>query len=147
VEAVRGSVGPAERALFERVDRARERLAGVRSRAREVEMAVVADATRRSAELRSQVAEQKVALAAHGGTLDGVQAVAKDLLGHIAVRSIADVRAQFYRLVLKADVGIVDVAWSRKRQRLDKIQQLAVQKDAEVDQLDRDYRALLREVE
>ena len=147
VEAMRGSLGPAEGALFDRVDRARERLAGMRSRAREVEMAVVADATRRSDELRAQVAEQKVALAGHGGTLDGVQAVSKDLLGQIAVRSIAEVRAQFYRLVLKADVGIVDVAWSRKRQRLDKIQQLAVQKDAEVDQLDREYRALLREVE
>jgi hypothetical protein len=38
----------------------------------------------------------------------------------------------------------VDVAWSRKRQRLDKIQQLAVQKDGEVEQLDRDYRTLMK---
>ncbi len=76
-----------------------------------------------------------------------MQAASKELLGQIAVRSIADVRGQFYRLVLKADVGIVDVAWSRKRQRLEKIQTLAVQKAAEVDQLDREFRATLREVD
>ena len=69
------------------------------------------------------------------------------MLGTIAVRSIADVRGMFYRVVLKADVGIVDVAWSRKRARLEKIQTLAVQKDQEVQQLDRDFRSLTREVE
>jgi tetratricopeptide (TPR) repeat protein len=146
-EEARGSVPPPERALFERADAARARLATVRSRARALELEVVADATRRAGELRGHIGEEKLALARQGGTLEGVQAVAKQLLGGIAVRSIAEVRAQFYRLVLKADVGIVDVAWSRKRQRLDKIHQLAVQKDAEVEQLDREYRAVLREVD
>jgi hypothetical protein len=146
-EAARGSVAPPERALFERVDAARERLAEVRSRARALEVEVVADATRRAGELRARVGEEKVALASQEGALDGAQATAQQLLGGLAVRSIAEVRGQFYRLVLKADVGNVDVAWSRKRQRLDKIQQLAVQKDAEVEQLDREYRALLREVD
>ncbi len=146
-QAARGSLAAPDQAIFERVDEARERLAAIRSRARAVEIAVVSDAKRRSTELRTLVAEEKVALASHGGYLDGVQAVSKDLLGRIAIRSIADVRAQFYRLVLKADVGIVDVAWSRKRLRLEKIQQLAVQKDGEVEQLDREYRGLLREVE
>lgn len=147
IEAARASVLAPERALFERVDQGRQRLESIRARARAVEVAVASDATRRSAELRARVDEERVALAAHSGTLDGVQAASKDLLGRIAVRSIADVREQFYRLVLKADVGIVDVAWTRKRQRLERIQQLAVQKDVEVEQLGREYRLLLREVE
>ncbi|HEY6002698.1 MAG TPA: hypothetical protein VIV57_07470 [Anaeromyxobacter sp.] len=106
-----------------------------------------ADASRRAGELRDRVGAEKVALASHTGSLDGVQAVAKDLVGRIAYRSFLDVRAQFYKLVLKADVGIVDVAWSRKRQRLDKIQQLSQQKANEIEQLDREYRALAREVD
>ena len=63
------------------------------------------------------------------------------------IRALNDVRGQFYKLVLKADVGIVDVAWSRKRVRLDKIQQLSIQKAGEMEQLDREYRGLMREVE
>jgi hypothetical protein len=49
--------------------------------------------------------------------------------------------------VLKADVGIVDVAWSRKRERLDRIQQLSQQKAGELDALDRDFKLVLREVD
>ena len=76
-----------------------------------------------------------------------MQGPAKEVVGLIANRALADVRGQFYQLVLKADLGIVDVAWSRKRVRLEKIQQLSIQKANELDQLDREYRAMFREME
>jgi hypothetical protein len=119
----------------------------VRERAKALEGRVAAEAARRSEALRARVEAERQDLTAQAAALEGLQQSSRDLLGQIAVRSIGDVRAQFYRLVLKADVGIVDVAWSRKRVRLDKIQTLAVQKDGEVEQLDREYRSLLREVE
>jgi tetratricopeptide (TPR) repeat protein len=147
LEGVRGKLSEADAVLFDRADAARQKLAQLRARAHDVELAVVSDATRRSGALRARVGEERLALAEQDASLDRVQASSKDLLGEIALRSISDVRGQFYRLVLKADVGIVDVAWSRKRQRLDKIQQLAVQKDAEVEQLEREYKGLLKEIE
>jgi tetratricopeptide (TPR) repeat protein len=147
VEAAGVQVLPEDRALVERLGPTRERLAAVRTRAREVEAGLAAEASRRSAALRGRVEAERGDVAAHLAALDALMDGSRDLLGEIAVRSVGEVRAQFYRLVLKADVGIVDVAWSRKRQRLEKIQTLAVQKDAEVEQLDREYRALLKEVE
>jgi hypothetical protein len=129
------------------MDRGRARLAEVRTRARALKLGVAAEATRRADAVRARISAERIALAGEEGALEGVLQGAREVLGQIAVRSIADVRGMFYRIVLKADVGIVDVAWSRKRQRLEKIQTLAVQKDAEVEQLDREYRALLREVE
>jgi len=146
-EAVAAARSPDARALLAALPAARERLAALRARAREVEVRVAAEAARRAAAVQARVDVERGDLVAHGAALDGVQGEARDVLGRIAVRSVADVRAAFYRLVLKADLGIVDVAWSRKRQRLEKIQALAVQKDAEVEQLDREYRALLKEVE
>jgi hypothetical protein len=133
--------------VLERADAARERLATVRARARAVEASVAAEAARRARELQARIALDVAALAEHDASLDGVQGRARDALGGVALRSIAEVRAQFYRLVLKADVGLVDVAWSRKRQRVERIQQLAIQKDADLEQLDREHRTLLREVE
>ena len=147
VEAAGAPVLPEDRALVEGLGRARERLAAVRARARDVEAGLAAEAARRSEALRGRVEAERADVAGHLAALDALMDGSRELLGEIAVRSIGEVRAQFYRLVLKADVGIVDVAWSRKRQRLEKIQTLAVQKDAEVEQLDREYRALLREVE
>lgn len=146
-EAARAAVPAHDRPLLDGLPRARERLAASRARARALEAQVAAEASRRSAALQARVEAERGDLVAHGAALDEVQRDSRDLLGRIAVRSIGEVREAFYRLVLKADVGIVDVAWSRKRQRLERIQTLAVQKDAEVEQLDRDYRTLLREVD
>ncbi len=72
---------------------------------------------------------------------------AKNLVGSVAYRSFRQVRAQFYRLVLKADVGIVDVAWQRKRERVEKIQQLSSQKAADIQALEDDFRGILKEVQ
>ena len=92
------------------------------------------------------IAERDV-LAQQQAALDAVNADAREVVGRIAFRSFSAVRAQFYRLVLKADVGVIDVAWSRKRERLDKIQQLSQQKANELQQLDRDFKTLLREAD
>jgi hypothetical protein len=146
-EAARSAVRAPLKPLFARVDAARVQLEAFRARARVLEEGVVAAARRRAANLRERVAEERVAIAAHDGALDGVQAGSRDLVAAIALRSMTEVRAQLHRLVLKADLGIVDVAWSRKRQRLEKIQQLAVQKSAELEQLDRESRTVLREVD
>lgn len=145
--AARASLPGPDRETFARADALHERLAGLRARAEATRLGFAADASRRAGELRDRVAAEQASLSGHAGALDGVQAAAKDLVGRIAYRSFVDVRSQFYKLVLKADVGIVDVAWSRKRQRLDKIQQLSIQKASEIEQLDREYRAMLREVD
>jgi tetratricopeptide (TPR) repeat protein len=136
-----------EQVLFEAMPAVHSRFATIRARARELEGQLAAEARRRAAAVQARIDAERGALSGHLAALDRVQGDARDVLGLIAIRSLADVRTAFYRLVLKADLGIVDVAWSRKRQRLEKIQALAVQKDAEVEQLDREYRAVLREEE
>ena len=99
--------------------------------------------------VKKQFEERRRFLADHyeQAGLDGVVAASRDVIGRIAFRSFSAVRAQFYKLVLKADVGIVDVAWSRKRERLDRIQQLSQQKAGELETLDRDFKLVLREVD
>jgi hypothetical protein len=106
-----------------------------------------AEARRRADAVRARVAEERDLLTQQQAALDAVAGDAREVVGRIAFRSFSAVRAQFYKLVLKADVGVIDVAWSRKRERLEKIQQLAQQQTAELDVLDRDYRLVLREVD
>ncbi|MFO0582939.1 MAG: tetratricopeptide repeat protein [Anaeromyxobacter sp.] len=133
------------RALAE-ADTLAARLAGLRERARAVGEKLRGEAARRAVEVKRRVAFERSVLDEQVSSLDGVQVDAKDLVGRIAFRAFGEVRGQFYRLVLKADVGLIDVAWTRKRERLDKIQELSKQKGEELQRLDRDYRALLREV-
>ncbi len=127
-------------AIFERLDRAdasaerlKEQFAGV--------------AQRNAVVVGSWIAAERAGLLRQQEQLAAINGEARDIIGRIAFRSFSAVRAQFYRLVLKADVGIVDVAWSRKRERVEKIQRLSQQKASEVEAMDRDFKLVLREVE
>ncbi len=123
------------------------RAAGSRERAARVEMAVATSAARRARLLKERVAVERASLEEASKGLDRVLADSRELVGKVAYRSYGAVREQFYKLVLKADIGIVDIAWTRKRERLDKIQQLSMQKSTELQQIELDYKGLLREVD
>ncbi|MBL0276585.1 MAG: hypothetical protein IPQ24_10915 [Anaeromyxobacter sp.] len=147
VAAARPGLGPTQQGELARGEALLERLATVEPRALQLKEQFAGTARRRAESLRVRVAEQRDALAEQQAALDAAAGDSRDVIGRIAFRSFSAVRAQFYRLVLKADVGIIDVAWSRKRERLEKIQQLSQQKAGELDALDRDYKLVLREVD
>ncbi|WP_242396288.1 tol-pal system YbgF family protein [Anaeromyxobacter oryzisoli] len=138
---------PGVGAALDRSAALRGRSAAVQRRAEALSARLAAVAARRAGEVQARVAAERTALAEEARTLAGIQGDAKDLVGKIAYQSFTRVREQFYRLVLKADVGLVDVAWARKRVRLEKIQQLSQQKGEELKQLEDAYGSLLREVD
>jgi hypothetical protein len=72
---------------------------------------------------------------------------ANNLVGRIAFDSFHRVRQQFYDLVLKANVGTVDVAFTRKQDKTVEIQKLSAQKDRELRALDRDFKEVLKEID
>ena len=72
---------------------------------------------------------------------------AKGLVGRIAFDSFRRVRASFYDLVLKADVGVVDVAFTRKQDKTIQIQKLSAQKDRELKALDEEFKEVLKDVD
>jgi tetratricopeptide (TPR) repeat protein len=147
LDAPRSGMGQDRLRELERGEELIYRLTKLRGRAQAVKGTAARVAETRAGALRARIGSERRELQAHAGTIDAVVQEAKSFVGELAFRSFRDVREQFYQLVLKADVGIVDVAWSRKRERLDKIQQLSQQKAAELQQLDRDFKTLLREVD
>jgi tetratricopeptide (TPR) repeat protein len=147
LEPPRSGIGQERLERIERGEALIYRLAKLRERARVVKTAAARSAETRAGALRARIGSERRELQSHAGAIDGVVQEAKAFVGELAFRSFREVREQFYELVLKADVGIVDVAWSRKRERLDKIQQLSQQKATELQQLDRDFKTLLREVD
>jgi tetratricopeptide (TPR) repeat protein len=147
VAEARGEMGAGDLAELDRGEALLDRLAAIDVEALGIKELLAGEARRRADELRARVAAARAALDGSDQAMDQVRAESRGVVGAIAYRSFSSVRAQFYKLVLKADVGIVDVAWSRKRERLDRIQTLSQQKAAELEGLDRDYRLVLKEVD
>jgi tetratricopeptide (TPR) repeat protein len=147
LDAPRSGMEQEQRQALERGEALIYRLAKLRDRAQAVKAVASRSAEAQAGALRARIGSERRELQGQAGAIDGVVQEARTFVGELAFRSFREVREQFYQLVLKADVGIVDVAWSRKRERLDKIQQLSQQKATELQQLDRDFKNLLREVD
>ncbi|MHB8416870.1 MAG: tetratricopeptide repeat protein [Myxococcales bacterium] len=130
----------------QRIEGLRRRVDGLRRRA-----STALDAFRQAALSQAQIIRKKIDIESrnldeYGGEVTSTQGSASGLVGRIAFASFRKVRQAFYGLVLKADVGIIDIAWTRKRDETDRIQQLATDEDRELRVLDDDFKEVLGEV-
>lgn len=101
----------------------------------------------KASRLREQVLAEQQLLEGYRSETARVTGDTRNLVGRIAFDSFKRVRQSFYDLVLKADVGVVDVAFQRKQDKTGSIQKLATQKDRELKQLDDEFKEVLKDVE
>ncbi|HVP67587.1 MAG TPA: tetratricopeptide repeat protein [Anaeromyxobacteraceae bacterium] len=145
--AYRQRVRGPDQAQMEQLEGLRSDLPELMARAARVRTGLRGQARNDATALRAEVAAERQRLDEAGAELAVAQQDTKNLVGQIALDSFRQVRGQFYDLVLKADVGMVDVAWQRKRERIERIQQLASQKAADLSGIEGDYKAVLQEAE
>jgi tetratricopeptide (TPR) repeat protein len=95
--------------------------------------------------VKKYLATEKEALAKAGGKLGGIVDDSKGLGGGLAQAMFAKVADKFYDLVVRSDVGIIDVAWGLKDQKTSSVNKLTNQKNLEIKALDEDFRRVLQE--
>ena len=65
--------------------------------------------------------------------------------GGIAANSFKSISDRFYTIVVRSDVGIIDVAWALKRDKTDEDQKLVREQKRELKMLDDEFREVLKE--
>lgn len=138
--------GDARQALL-RCDVIRADAAAVRERVGAAKAVLRERVAARAEKFRATIQGEQALLDGYGREVAQVSGSASDLVGRIAFDSFRRVRQQFYDLVLKADVGVVDVAFTRKQDKTVQIQKLSAQKDRELKQLDEEFKEVLKDVE
>jgi tetratricopeptide (TPR) repeat protein len=98
-------------------------------------------------EIREKVVAEAKLLDGYGKDVGNVSGDAQKLVGRMAYDSFRRVRRQFYDLVLKADVGVVDTAFTQKQSKTTDIQKVASQKEEELRALDQDFQPVLKDVD
>jgi tetratricopeptide (TPR) repeat protein len=96
--------------------------------------------------LQDQAAVERKNLDEYEIALAKLEKESENLAGVVAFRALEEVRQKFYRLVLDADVGVLDVAWSRKMQTTRKISDLTRKQGAERKRLHEEFKSVLKEV-
>ena len=142
---VRAQLGGADASTLTGIDQLRDRVGKMLARDQQVLDTIQTRAKRRRAAIRQEVMLDRQRLEGYGGRVDGVMGDTKNLVGRIALGSFKRVQKQFYHLILKADVGIIDVAWDRKTDKSKEIQKLAQEKDHQLRLLDQDFAEVLKE--
>lgn len=101
----------------------------------------------RGARFKERVLLEERRLREYQGELDGATRTARLLVGRVALDGFEKVRRQFFELALKADVGLLDVAFTRKQDFTADIQRLSAQKEEQLRALDEEFSEVLRDVE
>jgi TolA-binding protein len=134
-------------AVIARAHATRERLDAIAKRNEAAKVALQARVRKKGDEIRDKVLAEQRLLQQYTGDETRASGEAGQLVGRIAFDSFRRVRGQFYDLVLKADVGVVDVAFTRKRDKTADIQKTASQKDRELKTLDEEFKEVLKEAD
>jgi tetratricopeptide (TPR) repeat protein len=144
---VEGAVGPEAKDVIRRAHDVRSRMAGLQQRVDIAKQALRDQVLERGKQIREKIHTEQTLLEGYGQQVVAVSGDARQLVGRIAFDSFKRVYQQFYDLVLKADVGIVDVAFTRKQDNTNAIQKLSAQKDHELKQLDDEFKEVLKDVD
>ncbi|AKJ01580.1 tetratricopeptide repeat protein [Archangium gephyra] len=132
-------------ALVARTHETRQRSEALRARVDTARQVLRAQVERRGEVIKGKVLAEQRLLQDYHQEVTSVSGDARNMVGRIAFESIQKVRKQFYDLVLKADVGLVDVAFTRKQDKTTEIQKLSAQKDKDLRDLEKEFEEVLKD--
>ena len=138
---------PAAQAVIARAHATRARLDALAQRNEAAKLALQERVRKKGDEIRDKVVAEQLLLQQYNGDVTRASGDARQLVGRIAFDSFRRVPGQFYDLVLKADVGVVDVAFTRKHDKTGDIQAAAAQKERELKALDDEFKEVLKDVD
>ena len=100
-------------------------------------------AEERSAALKAQVDHEAANVETYQTTRDTLEATAVGVVGDITYANFAQVRQRFYDLVLRADVGRVDVAWADREEHRTRVEMLTRERSRDLRALDDEFREIM----
>lgn len=102
-------------------------------------------ASARAARIRGEVAVEAANLGRYHAELTALETEAEEVVGAVAYANFRVVQDRFYDLVLRADVGRIDVAWMTREEHADRVEMLTRNRSAELQALDDEFREIMDE--
>ena len=99
----------------------------------------------RIADMRRVISEEQQRLVGYREALAGLEGETEDVVGAVTHAEFNEVRDRFYDLVLRADVGRIDVAWARREEHRMRVDMLTRDRSRELQSLDDEFRDIMDE--
>jgi tetratricopeptide (TPR) repeat protein len=96
-------------------------------------------------DIKATLTQERANIAEYQGLLAEYEQEARTVGSEILAASFKDVKAKFYDVVIRTDVGNVDVSWSQKEDNDDDLKRLGLAKSRDLKQLRDEFRFILDE--
>ncbi len=124
-------------------DEAFSRVAAIERRLDERDAELAAVVKRRVSQMLSTVEEETANLRRYRAALGSLEGETEDVVGAITYLNFNRVHDRFYDLVLRADVGKIDVSWARREDHRVRIDTLTRERARELQALDDEFRDVM----
>ena len=99
----------------------------------------------RVASMRNELEIENTNVEGYRNRLGALETEAEDVVGGVTAASFASVRARFYDLVQRADVGNIDVSWADREEHRQRVELLTRQRATEIRALDDEFQEIMDE--
>jgi TolA-binding protein len=89
--------------------------------------------------ISNQVHEEETRVAGYRERLRALDQEAEDVVGNLIQQQFRQVRLQFYQIVMRADLGLVDVAWEEREEHNNRARLLAEEQNREISALNDEF--------
>ncbi len=119
-------------ALLARLDR-------VDQQADAADQRVAALVDQRVQTIQSRVHEEEVRVAGYRDRLSALESEASTVVGNLILGQFRNVQVQLYQIVMRADLGLVDVAWEEREEHNNRARFLAEEQNRELQQVNDEF--------
>ena len=99
----------------------------------------------RAAEIRAVIDEETLKVDGYRNQLAALEGQTVDVVGEVTLANFSQVRQRFYDLVLRADVGRVDIAWAQREEHRARVEMLTRERTRDIQALDDEFREIMDE--
>ena len=133
------------RSVLTRIDGQRAMLERFNATLQDLQVSLDRRVEAKANEMRRAVLTEVRKLASYEREQTRLAGDTRAMLGPVAEKTLNSVGEQFKDLVLKADVGIIDVAWARKQSQTQKVNTIIQEQQQAVRELELEFADVLRE--
>jgi len=120
-----------------------QRMVGIEQNLDTHDRAIDAAVEERIADMRRIIDEERGNLTGYREALVDLEGETEVVVGAVTQATFVDVRDRFYDLVLRADVGRIDVAWQQREEHRMRVDMLTRERSREIQALDDEFRDIM----
>ncbi|MFH1437717.1 MAG: tetratricopeptide repeat protein [Pseudomonadota bacterium] len=136
-----GSAG-VDSGTMSKLDGMIDRMDGVRKKINSFNAIVETMAMKKSQEILATIEKETLELEAQEEELEKLSGESGEVVGFLTLADFTEVKKSFDDLIVKADVGVIDVAWGRKEEHRNRVQYLTSERLEQLQFLDDEFKEI-----